>query len=891
MRRRLGFAVASVLLAAAGCRQAGPPAAAPPADPTLRANLDAAVLAHRRVIVLVEDASLSAADRARAELLGRVLYEQNRHRLQVLETRLGAELTAGRPAPSVAAFLDALEREPDWRDADKLVFRDLLGELLAASAEPGRTAPPAIATRLREDDAALRQIQALYEKELERVFGRLATRGMTVRRETWESYIAFLRSRMRAKDILDELGSLIAGAGETMRGGESAAEITGARLPRKSLVLTFDDGPHPRHTEKIQAILDRFSVKALFFNVGENLGALAGDDTLKSTPAAAASRKLYKDGFLLANHSYSHAFLPKLDDAQLGKEIELTNRLLKDVDPGAIALFRAPYGARDARVLAAIQARGMKSVMWNIDSRDWADPVPASIANRVIQTAEGEGRGIILFHDIQARTVEALPMVIETLLARGYRFLAWNGAEFVGSGAAAPVVAARSGASPAANAPVAPASGPLYRESHAVVIGIDDYKHWPRLSYAVNDARAVRDLLVEKQRFKPENVALLLNADATRERILYELGDRLADPKRVAREDRVFVFFAGHGATRRLPNGRSLGYIIPVEAGQAEYQSQAVSMTNFQDVSEAIPAKHVLYVTDACYSGVALTRGGGDPSGAYLKEMGRRTVRQILTAGGADQEVADNGPNGHSIFTWALLQGLEGRADLSGDGYVTGAELGAYVGPTVSALSRQTPAFGNLVGSEGGEFVFELRHDNEFLSDVSSQLDDEAVTLNARLEKIRAEIAKKQARNEALKRELLQAEAALGAPKAAPATAPPESAAQRNDRGMTLYRERHTPEALAEFEAAARMAPSVALYANNVGFAQFKLGRLEESVRSFRRTLELDPKRAVAALNLGDALMALSRGDEARAAYDTYLELAPNAKNAAEVRAKRDASK
>ena len=78
-------------------------------------------------------------------------------------------------------------------------------------------------------------------------------------------------------------------------------------------------------------------------------------------------------------------------------------------------------GARNPKVMAAIQGHGMRSILWNIDTRDWADPVPASIANRAIATVEAEHRGIILFHDIQARTVEALPLVLETLLARGYR--------------------------------------------------------------------------------------------------------------------------------------------------------------------------------------------------------------------------------------------------------------------------------------------------------------------------------------------------------------------------------------------------------------------------------------------------------------------------------------
>src|SRR5690606_33453381 len=65
-------------------------------------------------------------------------------------------------------------------------------------------------------------------------------------------------------------------------------------------------------------------------------------------------------------------------------------------------------------------------------------------------------------------------------------------------------------------------------------------------------------------------------------------------------------------------------------------------------------------------------------------------------------------PGGHSIFTWTLLQGLNGRADLDKNNIITASELGAFVAPAVSAASSQTPAFGNMVGSEGGDFVFEL---------------------------------------------------------------------------------------------------------------------------------------------------------------------------------------
>jgi peptidoglycan/xylan/chitin deacetylase (PgdA/CDA1 family)/uncharacterized caspase-like protein len=869
-----------VLLAAAACRSAPSPkpeprsSAATATTVATRADTGPVVERFRKIVVLLEaDGSLNPADRERARLVGRILFEENRATVESLGQRLSAEAVRGTTGGTLA-FLDVLEKDPDLWDADKLVFKDLLEDLRATLAELPRASADdqRLIARLDEDRAALAAIQARYDREIERVLGRLATRGMPLRRQSWEEYVAKLRARYTPQAILAERASDTAGTTDLRAGPgrEDGLETSGLGVPPKSFVLTFDDGPHPRLTDRILEILGRFGVRAVFFELGENLSTLKTDDTLQPTRASAASRRLLAAGHLLANHSYTHALLPRLSAPDLAREIELTNRALAEVSPASSGLFRPPYGARNARVLAALREHGMKSVLWNVDSRDWADPVPRSIADRVVREAEEQGRGIILFHDIHARTVEALPLVIETLQSRGYRFVGWDGAPLARAGAP--------GA--AASPPVRAPGGPMYRESWAVVVGIDAYRHWPHLAYAANDARAVYDLLVRRYSFKPENVTLLLDEKATRETILEALGDRLADPARVSKEDRVFVFFAGHGATRRLSSGRSLGYIIPVDADLANYQSQAISMTNFQDVSEAIPAKHVFFVTDACYSGVALTRGAPPAGRGYLDEVTRRSVRQMLTAGGADEEVADNGPNGHSVFTWTLLQGLEGRADLSGDGYVTASELAAYVTPAVSSLSHQTPVFGNLAGSEGGDFVFELKHEAEYLSQESGQLEDEAIRLNTELDRIRGQLAEKRARNEQLRKELEAARAQLaGGPTEAAVPAP-----GRIDRGTVLFREKRYEEALAEFEEAARLDPRSALAANNVGFTHYRLGDMEKAVSWFEKTLALDANRAIAHANLGDALLALDRKADARREYETFLRLQPNARYADEVR-------
>src|SRR4030095_17050324 len=99
----------------------------------------------------------------------------------------------------------------------------------------------------------------------------------------------------------------------------------------------------------------------------------------------------------------------------------------------------------------------------------------------------------------------------------------------------------------------------------------------------------------------------------------------------------------------------------------------------------------------------------------------------------------------HSIFTWTVLQGLQCLSDTDGNDAITASELGAYISPIVSSVSHQTPSFGNLTGSEGGEFVFELQQ--ESLTEESKQLDEEAIKLNNELERIQKELAAKRERN------------------------------------------------------------------------------------------------------------------------------------------------
>jgi len=857
---------------------------------TLAKDTDAIVANYRKIIVLMNGAgALDPGVRERASTAGKILFQQNQERLAALEEQITQALADGRTAPA-EEFLERVESHPDYRDADKLAFRDLL-EGLAAAKETTTNAK--LLGRIRDDLAALEQIQALYQKEIGEILGNLQTRGMVVHREAWERYVSYLQQKYTRERILKEMEGALPPA-ETRGGGAKKkpanGEVFGTDLPPKTLVLTFDDGPHPRYTDQILEILKKYGLKAVFFQVGRNLGPETTEADAKLSATAAVSTRILAQGSTLGNHSYSHPVLPKMTEAGYTEEIETTSALLTTLLKEPPVLFRPPYGAINAGILAKVQSDKMKAILWNVDSEDWADPVPNSVAQRVLQEVEKQGHGIILFHDIHKIAMEVLPQLIETLQKDGYQFASWNGSAF-----------AVEGTRGLETAQAQPAPASIYRESWAAVIGIDAYETWPKLSYAANDAQAVRDLLIKKYNFKPDHTFLLLDKEATRQNILSLLGDKLGNPDLVKREDRVFVFFAGHGATRHLASGRDLGYIIPVDADLTNYEGQAISMTNFQDIAEAIPAKHVLFVMDSCYSGLALTRGGGGTLGLgnYLLEISRRTARQMFTAGGMDQQVADNGPNGHSIFTWTLLQGLDGRADLNGDGVVTATELAAYVTPAVSALSHQTPAFGNLPGSEGGDFIFELNHETEFLNENSAQLGDEGIKLNTQLEQLREQIRKEAAQNAELKKQLAAAQAQLqegqqaGKIGATPAggseagvTAVKDVPAATNDEGMRLYKEKKYSEAAEKFKQAAQMKPDSALFANNAGFAVFRLGQYAEAIEWFQKTIALDPNRAVAYLNLGDAYLQVVKKSEAKEAFQKYLQLQPNSKAAPGVQEK-----
>jgi hypothetical protein len=207
---------------------------------------------------------------------------------------------------------------------------------------------------------------------------------------------------------------------------------------------------------------------------------------------------------------------------------------------------------------------------------------------------------------------------------------------------------------------------------------------------------------VKELGFPEQNITYLTDVEATKEKILK--GYFRLTGEDVDIDERVLVFFAGHGHTKTGSRGE-IGFLVPYDADISDLST----LIRWQDLTanaELIRAKHIFFIMDACYGGLALTRNLQAGSTRFLKDMMLRHSRQVLTAGKADEIVADSGgpiPN-HSVFTGHLIEGLRGKA-ATADGVITANGLMAYVYGKVAndKNSNQTPHYGYFDGD--GDFI------------------------------------------------------------------------------------------------------------------------------------------------------------------------------------------
>ncbi|MEM7586176.1 MAG: SUMF1/EgtB/PvdO family nonheme iron enzyme [Acidobacteriota bacterium] len=259
---------------------------------------------------------------------------------------------------------------------------------------------------------------------------------------------------------------------------------------------------------------------------------------------------------------------------------------------------------------------------------------------------------------------------------------------------------------------------PIYAESYAVVVGINEYPRFSPaperiasrgsdsacvrrnagdLCFARSDAESVAALL-EARGFE---VRRLLDEQATRRNILselYQLAGRLSS------RDRVVFYFAGHGSTIRL--GQSAwdddrwGQIVPHDA--TNDPASRILMAELRILSRILgTAEHQLFILDTCFGGRLIK--GFRTADNDLGQQSLISARHVLTAGGEKDLVIDGGRKG---LTQSFLEAIgKGKADRDCNGLIGFSELEAYIQAKANN-DYQTPRSGVLPGHEGGEFVF-----------------------------------------------------------------------------------------------------------------------------------------------------------------------------------------
>ncbi len=181
----------------------------------------------------------------------------------------------------------------------------------------------------------------------------------------------------------------------------------------KTIALTFDDGPHPRYTAEILDILGEYDIKETFFTIGQNVDLYS--DIVKA---------VYEAGHEIGNHTYSHSNMRFLTEEKIYSEISDTENAVYGNIEYRTKLLRPPGGMLCDTVCKVAEENDYTIVCWSVDTLDWAHTPSEDIVNNVLSSVKGGD--IILFHDYvsgKSTTIDALKVIIPTLLDEGYQFV------------------------------------------------------------------------------------------------------------------------------------------------------------------------------------------------------------------------------------------------------------------------------------------------------------------------------------------------------------------------------------------------------------------------------------------------------------------------------------
>ena len=187
-------------------------------------------------------------------------------------------------------------------------------------------------------------------------------------------------------------------------------------LRDKEVVLTFDDGPWPENTPAVLKALTDNCLKATFFEIGEHA---------TWRPESQAGRRA---GMTVGSHTWSHKDLAKnpyaKDIEQAKQEIEMGVSAVHMAADGPIApFFRFPDLQQPPDLITYLGTRNIATFSTDIDSFDFKIHRPDDVIKSVMTKLEKNGKGIVLMHDFQRATAEAMPELLRQLKANGFKIV------------------------------------------------------------------------------------------------------------------------------------------------------------------------------------------------------------------------------------------------------------------------------------------------------------------------------------------------------------------------------------------------------------------------------------------------------------------------------------
>ncbi|WP_455379006.1 caspase family protein [Petrachloros mirabilis] len=407
----------------------------------------------------------------------------------------------------------------------------------------------------------------------------------------------------------------------------------------------------------------------------------------------------------------------------------------------------------------------------------------------------------------------------------------------------------------------------LYYKSWAVVIGIENYLLAPKIPGAIEDAKQVAHAL---RKLGFEEVVELYDKDASARRLQQTLTDFL--PRKVGRQDRLVIYFAGHGGVTQDASGKEIGYLVPWDA-QLGNVSKAVTFEDIKEFSHRSASKHTLFLLDAA------VRGWEISSAQSLSLEGRmepeddteKRAVQVITA--ADKGESSARREGRSLFVMSLVKGLSGEADLDKNGWLMASELAKYLDGQIVQQSKnlQHSMYARLEG-DGDTILIEGKKAAFRLGEEPQTQEERVQAAKMHYEKAFVLLQTGKNFDEALERlnKALEYDPTFG-----------DAYVLKSYVRLEIIPE--LDEALAAAKAAVQYAPQNPDSEYTLGLVYEKLGRHAEAEQAMRKALVVKPDYVDVYFSLG-TLYADKLNDQQKSveAFERYLELGGTHRRAVE---------